>query len=59
MEKEPKIKSIKDIPRAFINRDVIDEDFVDGKEFVKKLYKPRALGQWEKRREQIIEKGLP
>jgi len=59
MEKEPKIKNIKDIPRAFINKDVIDADFEDGKEFALRIYQPEALTQWQKRREQIIKKGLP
>jgi len=59
MEKEPKIKSIKGIPWAFINKDVIDVDFVDGKPFAMWIYEPEAFKQWQKRREEIIKKGLP
>ncbi len=60
MEKEPKIKSLKDIPKAFIDGDVVDMDFREVKGFVNgPIWKLRLQGEWEKRREQIIKKGLP
>ena len=60
MEKETELltKASK-IPNEFINKDVINVDFVDGKEFVANIRESRSRKESKKRREAVTEKGLP